>query len=41
MSTCPSCQHPATKRDGFDAAGGEEGAGGVEDEDMQAAGYTA
>src|SRR5712692_8448922 len=21
MSTCPSCQHPATKRDGYDAAG--------------------
>jgi IS6 family transposase len=21
MSTCPSCHHPATKRDGFDAAG--------------------
>ena len=21
MSTCPSCQHPATKRDGHDAAG--------------------
>ena len=21
MSTCPSCQHPATKRDGFDAFG--------------------
>lgn len=27
--------------DGFGAAGGEEGAGGVEDEDMQAAGFTA
>ena len=21
MSTCPSCQHPATKRDGYDATG--------------------
>ena len=21
MSTCPSCQHPATKRDGYDTAG--------------------
>jgi transposase-like protein len=21
MSTCPSCQHPATKRDGYDGAG--------------------
>ncbi len=21
MSTCPSCRHPATKRDGYDPAG--------------------